>query len=157
MNIQDVAEFLDLVKNPEKYESMLARLVEEQERLKAVIETVGLVSEIEQIHTDMLKAEQAALASFSKKEADQEAKRVSDAAKYDAKYSILLQDQQTYAALVEEQKATLADTKLANKNVKQTEKEVEAKLQLINEQQVVVEALRSEYEEKIAKLKSVMV
>jgi len=157
MNIQDVAEFLDLVKNPEKYESMLARLVEEQERLKAVIETVGLVSEIEQIHADMLKAEQVALASFSKKEADQEAKRVSDSAKYDAKYSLLLQDQQTYAALVEEQKVTLADTKLANKNVKQLEKESEAKLQLINEQQVVVEALRSEYEEKIAKLKSVMV
>lgn len=44
MNIQDVAEFLDLVKNPDKYTALLKSLVDEQERLNAVAETVVKVS-----------------------------------------------------------------------------------------------------------------
>ena len=49
MNIQDVADFISLVKDPAKFESYLTQLVEEQNRLKAVIETVGQVEEIEAI------------------------------------------------------------------------------------------------------------
>lgn len=44
MNIQDVADFLDLVKNPDKYTALLKSLVDEQERLNAVAETVVKVS-----------------------------------------------------------------------------------------------------------------
>ena len=49
MNIQDIADFIDLIKNPDKYDKLLKDLVDEQERLKAVIETVGKVEEIESI------------------------------------------------------------------------------------------------------------
>lgn len=44
MNIQDVADFLDLVKNPDKYTAMLQGLVDEQKRLNDVAETVVKVS-----------------------------------------------------------------------------------------------------------------
>lgn len=44
MNIQDVADFLDLVKNPDKYNSLLQGLVDEQKRLTEVAETVVKIS-----------------------------------------------------------------------------------------------------------------
>ena len=41
MNIQDIVDFIDLVKNPEKYERILQNLVDERARLDAAIATVG--------------------------------------------------------------------------------------------------------------------
>ena len=61
MNIQDVADFIDLVKNPAKFERHLKQLVDEQDRLKAVIETVGKVEEIESIKTQIKLTEQKEL------------------------------------------------------------------------------------------------
>ena len=53
MNIQDIADFIDLIKNPDKYDKLLKDLVDEQERLTAVIKTVGDVAEIESIKTQI--------------------------------------------------------------------------------------------------------
>jgi len=46
MNIQDIADFIDLVKNPVKYEKVLQNIKDEQDRLNAVIATVAEASEL---------------------------------------------------------------------------------------------------------------
>ena len=61
MNIQDIADFIDLVKNPDKYDKLLKDLVDEQERLTAVIKTVGDVAEIESIKTQIKLDEKQAI------------------------------------------------------------------------------------------------
>lgn len=53
MNIQDIADFIDLVKNPDKYEKVLSNIRDEQARLNAVIETVGKASELESLRTEV--------------------------------------------------------------------------------------------------------
>ena len=49
MNIQDIVDFIDLVKNPEKYERILKNLVDERARLDAAIATVGKASELDKL------------------------------------------------------------------------------------------------------------
>ena len=61
MNIQDIADFIDLIKNPDKYDKLLKDLVDEQERLTAVIKTVGDVTEIESIKTQIKLDEKQAI------------------------------------------------------------------------------------------------
>ena len=55
MNIQSISEFLDLVKNPDKYAKFLEEIKAEQDRLNAVIETVGKASELDQLRKQLDK------------------------------------------------------------------------------------------------------
>lgn len=67
MNIQDVAEFIDLVKNPVKYEKLLQNIKEEQDRLQAVIATVGEASELSKLRTDLEKKKGELEIDYTKK------------------------------------------------------------------------------------------
>ena len=64
MNIQDIADFLDLVKNPVKYEERLQALKDEQGRLNAVIETVGKASELDKLRKEVEKEREQLQADF---------------------------------------------------------------------------------------------
>ena len=55
MNIQDISDFIDLVKNPAKYERVLQNIKDEQERLNAVIATVGKASELDKLRKEVEK------------------------------------------------------------------------------------------------------
>lgn len=157
MNIQDVAEFLDLVKNPEKYEALLERLVNEQMRLKAVIETVGEVSEISQIKEDMIKAEQKADSEYISRMTMLNAQQDQDILAHQVKMAAVAKEQQQYEVLVAEQKALVAETKVSHKLSKQLEKDSINKAADLESKLVAVSTLQQEYEEKVAKLRSVMV
>ena len=157
MNIQDVAEFIDLVKNPDKYDKLLKDLVDEQDRLKAVIKTVGDVAEIESIKTQIKLDEKQAIL-------DREAiltKIEQDRVKENVATTVLQADLQAtrtkYQTLYQDLQEKEAETKELNKLAKKREKDLVRKQAELQEKLANVEALKLELEDRLAKLKAVMV
>ena len=157
MNIQDVAEFIDLIKNPDKYDKLLKDLVDEQERLIAVIKTVGDVSEIESIKTQIKLDEKQAIL-------DREAiltKIEQDRVKENVATTVLQADLQAtrtkYQTLYQDLQEKEAETKELNKLAKKREKDLVSKQAELQEKLTNVEALKLELEDRLAKLKAVMV
>ena len=157
MNIQDVAEFIDLVKNPDKYDKLLKDLVDEQDRLKAVIKTVGDVAEIESIKTQIKLDEKQAIL-------DREAiltKIEQDRVKENVATTVLQADLQAtrtkYQTLYQDLQEKEAETKELNKLAKKREKDLVSKQAELHEKLTNVEALKLELEDRLAKLKAVMV
>ena len=157
MNIQDVADFISLVKDPAKFESYLTQLVEEQNRLKAVIETIGQVEEIEAIKIAIKK--QALIAE--QQQADLLAKIQQDRLKEATAATIALAEtkkkKKKYRILLQELQQTQQETKALNIQAKKREKDLASKQAELQEKLTNVEALKLELEDRLAKLKAVMV
>jgi len=156
MNIQDVADFLDLVKNPTKYEKVLQNLKEEQGRLTAVIETVGKVSEI---NTLLKQAQDKEI----KLEADYVNKR--NAVEKQAEEDAIVLGQlkaKTKAELEQAEKSAeelATQTKEAGRvraDLTKREKALVTKEAILAATQESLDVMVKEYEEKLAKLRSVM-
>lgn len=157
MNIQDIADFIDLVKNPDKYDKLLKDLVDEQERLTAVIKTVGDVTEIESIKTQIKLDEKQAIL-------DREAiltKIEQDRVKENVATTVLQADLQAtrtkYQTLYQDLQEKEAETKELNRLAKKREKDLVSKQAELQEKLTNVEALKLELEDRLAKLKAVMV
>lgn len=157
MNIQDIADFIDLVKNPDKYDKLLKDLVDEQERLTAVIKTVGDVAEIESIKTQIKLDEKQAIL-------DREAiltKIEQDRVKENVATTVLQADLQAtrtkYQTLYQDLQEKEAETKELNRLAKKREKDLVSKQAELQEKLANVEALKLELEDRLAKLKAVMV
>ena len=157
MNIQDIADFIDLVKNPDKYDKLLKDLVDEQDRLKAVIKTVGDVTEIESIKTQIKLDEKQAIL-------DREAiltKIEQDRVKENVATTVLQADLQAtrtkYQTLYQDLQEKEAETKELNQLAKKREKDLVRKQAELQEKLANVEALKLELEDRLAKLKAVMV
>lgn len=157
MNIQDIADFIDLVKNPDKYDKLLKDLVDEQERLTAVIKTVGDVAEIESIKTQIKLDEKQAIldreAILTKIEQD----RVKENAATTALQADLQATRTKYQTLYQDLQEKEAETKELNKLAKKREKDLVSKQAELQEKLTNVEALKLELEDRLAKLKAVMV
>ena len=156
MNIQDIADFIDLVKNPDKYDKLLKDLVDEQERLTAVIKTVGDVAEIESIKTQIKLDEKQAIL-------DREAiltKIEQDRVKENVATTVLQADLQAtrtkYQTLYQDLQEKEAETKELNRLAKKREKDLVSKQAELQEKLNNVEALKLELEDRLAKLKAVM-
>lgn len=157
MNIQDIADFIDLIKNPDKYDKLLKDLVDEQERLTAVIKTVGDVAEIESIKTQIKLDEKQAIL-------DREAiltKIEQDRVKENLATTVLQADLQAtrtkYQTLYQDLQEKEAETKELNQLAKKREKDLVSKQAELQEKLTNVEALKLELEDRLAKLKAVMV
>ena len=157
MNIQDIADFIDLIKNPDKYDKLLKDLVDEQDRLKAVIKTVGDVAEIESIKTQIKLDEKQAIL-------DREAiltKIEQDRVKENVATTVLQADLQAtrtkYQTLYQDLQEKEAETKELNKLAKKREKDLVSKQAELQEKLTNVESLKLELEDRLAKLKAVMV
>lgn len=157
MNIQDIADFIDLIKNPDKYDKLLKDLVDEQERLTAVIKTVGDVTEIESIKTQIKLDEKQAIL-------DREAiltKIEQDRVKENVATTVLQADLQAtrtkYQTLYQDLQEKEAETKELNQLAKKREKDLVSKQAELQEKLTNVEALKLELEDRLAKLKAVMV
>ena len=157
MNIQDIADFIDLIKNPDKYDKLLKDLVDEQERLTAVIKTVGDVSEIESIKTQIKLDEKQAIldreALLTKIEQD----RVKEKVATTALQTDLQATRTKYQTLYQDLQEKEAETKELNKLAKKREKDLVSKQAELQEKLTNVEALKLELEDRLAKLKAVMV
>lgn len=156
MNLQDIAEFIDLVNNPAKYERVLKNIQEEQARLTAVIETVGKASELDKLRKQVEKEREDNGKELQRKVQEAEARleqqfkiaaetqRVADTTKEQA-------DKALVAAQLQEEAAQ----KLA-KSFEGRDKELRNKEDLVKQMQLKYENLVNEYNEKLAKLRSVM-
>ena len=157
MNIQDVADFISLVKDPSKFERHLKQLVDEQDRLKAVIETVGKVEEIESIKTQIKLTEQKELQKQQALLAKYEQERTKEAVS-----AAILQEEtrltrEKYQNLLQELQAHEKETKALNIQAKKREKDLENKQTELQETLAATEKVKLDYEERLTKLKSVMV
>lgn len=156
MNLQDIAEFIDLVNNPAKYERVLKNIQEEQARLTAVIETVGKAAELDKLRKQVEKEREDNGKELQRKVQEAEARleqqfkiaaetqRVADTTKEQA-------DKALVAAQLQEEAAQ----KLA-KSFEGRDKELRNKEDLVKQMQLKYENLVNEYNEKLAKLRSVM-
>ena len=157
MNIQDVADFISLVKDPAKFESYLTQLVEEQNRLKAVIETIGQVEEIEAIKIAIKK--QALIAE--QQQADLLAKIQQDRLKESTAATVALAEtkatKEKYSVLLQELQQTQQETKDLNAQAKKREKASLANESILLSKLNDVDKLKLELEDRLAKLKAVMV
>lgn len=73
MNFQAISEFLDLIKNPAKYEKYLTELKDAKDQLQAAAELVGNANEIEKLQTNVTKLVEKAEAKTAKIQAEAEA------------------------------------------------------------------------------------
>ena len=156
MNIQDIADFLDLVKNPVKYEERLQALKDEQGRLNAVIETVGKASELDKLRKEVEKEREQLQADFLKATQERD--------KYvEREVQILSQKKLEYedATVRATELAVSAEAKLRSAqeladSFSGREKVLRQNEDGLRVRQEQLDALISEYNEKVAKLRSVM-
>ena len=156
MNFQDISDFLDLVKNPAKADELLAGIKKQTEQLNASIETVGKASEIEKLRRQAEKAlataqtkadnilEEATAAAAKQKQAvDEQAE------------SVRLKEEQL-AAKTQEVNVKLETAKAVEADTAQREKSLRSREDQYQKDAVKLSELIKEYEEKVAKLRSVM-
>lgn len=156
MNFQDIENFIDLVKNPKKYEEVLANLKAEQDRLNAVIETVGKASELDKlrakVESERLTQEKNYTAKVEKLEAEYAAKcSATDNAKAIAveQTEIARKAKSDADAKMEQAKNTLAECQV-------NQKKIEAQQAFLNNELDSVRAIKADYEEKANKLKAAL-
>lgn len=156
MNFQAIEAFLDLVKDPKKYEKMLSDLKDQHQTVLSAIELTAPAKEIPKLYEDAKKAVETA-----KTEADRIVKTASAEAE-----GIVAQATDIMAkAKVENDTATATtlETASLNKEVKKVLAEVKEKQRKLEiaEQAVAVQqeqllASQAEVSEKLAKLQEVL-
>ena len=156
MNIQDIADFIDLVKNPVKYEKALQNLKEEQQRLNAVVETVGKASELEALRKKVLE-DQAKLEQDLKSKIEANEKKTLAKLKSLEATQVKAQEELDKAqkAQVEAQLKQISAEELQasfsgrDKQIRKQEEELSQRL-------ATIQSKEAELAERLAKLRSVM-
>lgn len=156
MNIQDIADFLDLVKNPAKYERVLSNIKAEQDRLNAVIETVGKASELDKLRKEVELKSNTLTIEYNKKIEDLEKSYVHKTKKAESLASDL---EQKLAQAAKELEVAVnkqqAAEDLAN-SFTGRDKKLKEQEELVANLREELKASVSEYNEKLSKLRSVM-
>ena len=156
MNIQDISDFLDLVKNPDKYATALQTLKEEQERLNEVIATVGKASELDKLRKAVDKQKQSLEADFQNRVVTFEQQCVVTQKSLEKQKQDVAE--QKDAAIKAEQEAVAIKTRadaLAS-SFAGREKILRKAEEDVAQRAKEVSAMQVEYNEKLAKLRSVM-
>lgn len=156
MNFNDISAFLDLVKDPVKYEAQLQTLKEEQDRLTAIVADVTKVNSVAGYVQAAEKALNIAKAKAEKIVTDAEKEIEKRQAVYDKMMADATKKQQaadTSLGLVNEKLATsqaaLSEVKAREVGLAKAEAAITSRTETLN-------TLIAEYEEKVAKLRSVM-
>ncbi len=156
MNIQDIADFLDLVKDPAKYERVLSNIKAEQDRLNAVIETVGKASELDKLRKEVELKSNTLTIEYNKKIEDLEKSYVHKTKKAESLASDL---EQKLAQAAKELEVAVnkqrAAEDLAN-SFTGRDKKLKEQEELVANLREELKASVSEYNEKLSKLRSVM-
>ena len=156
MNMQDIADFISLVKDPEKFEKALKEMQEEQDRWKAVVATVGKASELDSLRKKLEKETAKKLLELDAKIADVDiASKQSEAQTQQLRQALQLEvskmNRMQNEAFVAEVKAKELQASFSGRDkVLRVEEARVAELQTS-----LGNSLR-EYEEKLAKLRTVM-
>ena len=155
MNIQDIADFIELVKNPAKYERVLQNIKDEQGRLNAAIETVGKASDLDKLRKDVEVRIETITSDYAKKTDELEKayakkeKRIENL-RVDLESKITIAQTQTNAADVRQKAAEDLANSFAGRDKKLKEQE-----KFVADLQVEVQKQAAEYNEKLEKLRSI--
>jgi len=149
--------FLDLIADPAKYRVYLERLEAEQKRLNDVVETVGKATELDALRKDVEKQRAKLESEFAKKQVAWETEYATKlAAVEQLKTKVEFDLNSANKAL---QEATQQSVITAEKESAFVQRE-----RTLRKQEALVESLKAElgasvteYNEKLAKLRSVMV
>lgn len=156
MNIQDIADFLDLVKNPAKYERVLSNIKAEQDRLNTVIETVGKASELDKLRKEVETKADTLNNDYAKKVEDLEKSYVRKTKKAE---SLAIELEQKLAQAAKEIEVAInkqrAAEDLAN-SFAGRDKKLKEQEELVSNLREELKASVSEYNDKLSKLRSVM-
>ena len=156
MNIQDISDFLDLVKNPDKYAKALQDLKDEQERLNEVVATVGKASELDKLRKAVDKQKQSLEADFqnrvvtfeqqcvvTQKSLEKQKQEVAE------QKDVAIKAEQEAVAIKTRAEALASSFAGREKILRKAEEDVAQRAKEVSAMQV-------EYNEKLAKLRSVM-
>lgn len=156
MNFEDIKAFIDLVKNPAKYDNVLDQFIEREARWTALVEAHTEISKVNKYVADKQKEADAVVAK---------AKETADAAELEAaKLKALAKEmlEKAEADRAEAQK-TEAESKATRKVVKALEKELtDEKAKLADEsaqlvkQREIVQTLQVELQAKLDKFKELV-
>jgi len=156
MNLQDIANFIDLVNNPAKYAQVLKNLQDEQGRLNAAIETVGKASELDTLRKQVEKEREENKVTLETKVKDAEMrlelklKVAADAQKAADEAQAVAKQLMVEAQQKEKQAKDLAASfDGRDKTLRQQE-------DFVKKQREELQALVTEYNDKVAKLRAVM-
>lgn len=156
MNIQDISDFIDLVKNPAKYERVLQNIKDEQERLNAVIATVGKASELDKLRKEVEKERAELQADFDKQSKERDAYVEREVELLSKKKRDLDEALQNAAKALQDAAEKTAAAKALAASFDGREKQLRQAEESIQVRQKQLDAQIAEYSEKIAKLRSVM-
>lgn len=156
MNLQDIANFIDLVNNPAKYAQVLKNLQEEQGRLNAAIETVGKASELDKLRKQVEKEREEYKTTLETKVKDAEMR-------LDLKYKVAADAQKTADTAQELANKTLQEAQTKEQQTKELaasfegrDKKLRQQEEFVAKQREDLAALVSEYNAKVDKLRAVM-
>lgn len=157
MNIQDISDFIDLVKNPDKFESKIKELKDEQTRLQAVRESVTKAADLDK---EMKKVQKEKDLFEQKQKSDQESfnKQVQDKMIWlQVAQQEAIDLKKTNSLLKQKLKETEANLVVREQELSKKERQVEQKLVSLDEAILNQESLRKELESKLAAFKALVV
>ena len=156
MNLQDIANFIDLVNNPAKYAQVLKNLRDEQDRLNAAIETVGKASELDKLRKQVEKEREENKTTFENKIKDAEMR-------LDMKFKVAADAQKSADVAQEVAKKTLQEAQAKERQAKELadsfegrDKKLRQQEDLVAKQRDELATLVAEYNAKVEKLRAVM-
>ncbi len=156
MNLQHVADFLDLVKDPQKYEQVLKRLQDEQARLNAAIETVGKASELDKLRKEVEVRSETLQKEF-------EATIISAEKRLKAQFEVAAETQAIADKTKDEAEKALANAQLKLEEAKALGESFDGRDKALRKQeeelvrrQAKLDSQIAEYNDRLNKLRSVM-
>ena len=156
MNIQDIADFLDLVKNPKKYETALADLKAESDRQQAVLATMVKAKDLTGWEKELDKREATLESNYQSRVASLDAEAAAKQSELDAALAAAKKLQGESAALVTKNREQEKELVVRENIVTEKEFVLDRDQKIVNERSAQLNAQIAEYEEKLSKLKAAM-
>jgi chromosome segregation ATPase len=157
MNFQDISDFISLVKNPKEAEALLKQIQDNRSALEQTMVKYGTVTEINALKEKTEKA----LNTANKKAAEIVSSAEADIAKrnevFDSEFANLRKQQDAVNAQVQDANSKLEQAQALVASVTKREKDLAKREATLTAESSKLAALMAEYEDKVAKLRSVMV
>jgi hypothetical protein len=157
MDFKSVSEFLDLVKNPDKYAAAVKELEFKQAELKRVSEGLGDLSKAAEIRSLAEKTLELARNQAEQIKAEQAKAEAASKAVLDAEFAKAQEANQKAADLYQKAKEMLAKAEKLNAEALGKEKDCAKKMADLAANETVLREKQKELEERLAKLRSVMI
>lgn len=156
MNLQDISDFLDLIKNPAKYEKYLTELKDAKDQLQAAAELVGKANDIEKLQAKAAKLVENAEAKAAKIEAEATAAAAKRQEAYDTLFAELTQKEAAFTKVKQESDNQFAQAQELVKDYNEQSRKLRADQKAYDVAAADLAKKTEEVEDKLAKLRALM-